>query len=423
MNRTFFLPLALIATANLAACLESGRNAASDTLGSDTVTSDTFTSDTVDPCAGKSCDDSDPCTYDQCDPTSGECLHYQVPAGAMRRASCSDDIQCDDGDPCTADICVQSGDGCGIQWAYCDHQVVPGCYGCNVTGCDDGDPCTVDICLSDGTCNHPLAENCDYACNGTHLTPIANAAGGSSAGVPVKVAGWVGTDPYSACLDGQCQCTGSPTVADGNAMLRLLPPISQVTNAPSWSCSYDYCSNDPGTCDPLVYGAGYWVWGTAVDAYEPFAGDGAAVPVAPMIGNLRAIDYCLQTNAAGLVGSYTGTLSAPLLNNVANALEGQIFVGANGQLMLTLGEPFCPTCGATQISGLFPQTVPVTAGDGWISFAIAAPVSCAAALPNPVAKLMSQRNTLAGDYHDQLVGGPGDVAYCSYGAISLTRVP
>jgi len=445
MTRYTALFALLLAAAPLTGCLESGRtNGTTDTMTTDTSTStdtsvsqdtlvsqDTTTWIDVTDCTAGSCDDGDPCTVDLCDPDTGLCQHYQAPSGGMRAPNeCDIDSDCDDGDACSVDECVHVDDGCGYGYAYCTYGWPDGCYGCMETGCDDGDPCTADVCQANGECRYDEIEGCEFGCSGANVTPHAEAMYGPP-GQAVKLAGFITPDPMTVCVDYSCECTGAPAVIDDNAdAIALHGAAGGLGTDSEWRCSENYCADEAPVCEPVKYSASYWLWGTTEDRYTPYAGAGdpagAAVP-APPKDVLRVTDYCLQTNAAGLVGHYEGTFTTNAFWDSVFAIEGWIKVSADGQLTLTLAEPDCPTCGQTAISYFFPQTVPVTTGDGWISFEVATPTICNAILPPPDAKLYSHRNTLSGVYHDKLVGaydGDGtsdELLYCAEGSLSLTR--
>ncbi|TNF36814.1 MAG: hypothetical protein EP329_04725 [Deltaproteobacteria bacterium] len=432
----------LVAAVSLTACLEAGRGGEStDTSASDTYTStdttvvqdtresvDTSEVDTSTTCTSDaSCDDGDPCTVDFCELDLGVCRNYPAPSGLRAPWECDVDADCDDGDACTFDSCVHVDDGCGYGYAYCTHDEADGCYGCQVTGCDDGNPCTVDVCEDDGSCSFAPAESCAFACNGTNVTPHGDAMYGLI-GDAVKLAGTVRPDAYTACLDGSCECTGMPGLFDSNGQsFGLHPYPSSTGDDTAWTCQSNYCTNETPVCAPLQHDAAYWVWGTTEQRYDYMYAGGSEAAVPAMPQDLLAVwDYCLQTNAAGLVGRYAGTLTTQTYWNTTFSLEGEIYVDAAGQLMLTLSEPECPSCGQTAISYFFPQTVPVYAGDGWISFEIETPTMCNAIMPPADATLYSHQSTLSGAYHDKLVGGSGgqgDIAYCAYGEISLSRLP
>ena len=436
------ITLFLAATAGAGGCLEAGRGGeTSDTLGGDTAASDTTvatdtgvqTDTNVDLCAGKSCDDGDPCTYDECEPATGECQHYQFPSAPpeARYPMCNVDDDCDDGNPCTADTCVPDGGGCGtVAWNYCSSEPIVGCGGCQVAGCDDGNPCTLDICHSDGSCEFVPAEDCAFGCSGVDVRSHSDAMYSLAPGTPVKLAGAIAPDAYALCDDAQCNCSGDPGLVDAAGMYMGLSPGSPTNGDDSaWYCNYNYCSDQTPVCAPVLYDAAYWMWGTTYSRYDYAAASdpaGAAVAVPPADA-LSVWDYCLQTTPTALVGHYAGTYTSDAFWNNTFGLEADLFISSDGRLMARLYEPECILCGVSAIGDLFPQTVPVTVGDGWIAFDVASPTICSAILPPPTAKLFSHRNTLAGDYHDKLLGGggggEGDVAYCAHGMLSLTRQP
>ncbi|PKN58645.1 MAG: hypothetical protein CVU56_04765 [Deltaproteobacteria bacterium HGW-Deltaproteobacteria-14] len=437
MNRIALLLAMILATATSAGgCLEAGRGgASSDTGGGDTVATDTSVQSdtTVDLCAGESCDDGDPCTYDECEATTGECQHYQVPSTAAEAAypMCVVDKDCDDGDPCTADNCVPGAGGCGtFEWAYCSSEPIAGCGGCQVAGCSDGNPCTLDVCKADGSCEFVPAEDCAFGCSGVDVRSHSDAMYGVPVGTPVKLAGAVAPAPYAYCDDGLCECSGGPGLMDtAGAVMALSASALPDGDDSTWYCYYNYCSDQTPVCAPLLYDAAYWAWGTTYSRYDlAGAADGAGASDAlaiPPADGLMVWDYCLQTTPTALVGRYVGTYTTDVFPENVFDLEADLFIATDGQLRARLSEPECPSCGQSAIGYLFPQTVPVTVGDGWIAFDIASPTICNAVLPPPTAKLFSQRNTLAGDYHDKLLGGGGggDGAYCAHGTLSLTRQP
>jgi len=422
--------LLALAALTWSACLESGRNGMTGDVA-DTTTTDAGCE------ADSACDDGDPCTWDECVVATGECRHWEAPYGAREQpyAECQQDSECDDGDPCTADYCELGPDGCGYG-AVCVHEETPGdgCYGCKQTGCADANPCTTDLCQDDGTCAFVPSEDCAFACNGTNLTSHTTALYSSSYGAAVKLAGFVRPDFETVCLDGGCQCSGMPALADeGGEQIGLRPLPSTNGDDSAWYCRYDYCVNETPACAPLQYDALYWVWGTITDRYSyaysgaEYPGDAPGAPRQPM-DVLDVWDYCLQTNAAGLVGRYAGTYTTQAYPGVSYDLEAVIFVDAgDGQLKITLSEPDCPSCGQTAIAGLFPYTTAVTTGDGWLSFEMVSPAICNAIVPPPFARLESRKSVLTGVYHEPLLGGDGDsdgdVSYCAYGELTLSRLP
>lgn len=440
MRRSTLTAAATVATLALAlpACLESGRGQIdSDTAGADTRQGDTSTGDAVtDPCLGRSCDDQDPCTWDECDAQTGECQHYAVPSTGVPVQGCGGDWDCDDGDPCTADRCAGSGDGCGIAWSACEHEPVPGCADCHQLGCPTSDPCAVGTCHDDGSCTFEQTPGCGSQCSSVGALSPTEARLQLYPGDSAKIAGGVVPNPYTVCLlGGGCACLSEPALIDDlGASVALYAPTSGGVDASEWACREDTCGgSEQPACGPVHYGAAYWVWGTASAlVYASPRSDGAphsdpALPPLPEVEGLVVADYCLQTNANGLPGVYKGQLTSAHYTQTLD-LVGVIAVNAVGGLELTLREPTCENCSPTWGSSIFPQTVPLTAGDGWVSFDLAAPTSCSAIRPPARATLFSQRNALAGDYHDPVgdgdAGEPGaEVPYCSWGRLSLTRLP
>jgi len=441
--RRLLLPLPLVTLPLLAAlalpgCLEAGRgHTAADTIAADTFATDTATTDTLEadtsgePCAGVDCDDGDPCTWDACNAETGLCEHMALPhTGVARPSECSGDWDCDDGDACTDDVCVRYDDGCGFAWSGCEHEPVPGCAGCQELGCPTNDACLVGVCQNDGSCAYVPAEGCEVAtCSSEGARTVTDARYSFYPGDFAKVAGQVGFASVEGCSGRRGDCISPPELRDGTGnVLRLVGPDADADV--TWECRTNRWTDESPRCTPVHYRAAYWVWGTATaqDYAAAPRRDPAEVPVPPLpaTDTLVVSDYCLQTNAQGLPGRYTAVFSSAAFTTAAT-LEGEIAVDDTGALALTLSEPFCPNCGASQYSYLFPQTVPLTVGDGWISFSINAPTTCAAMLPPPVATLVSARNTLSGDYHDVWDTSPGvprdPIAYCSSGAITLTRLP
>ena len=409
-------------------CLDAGRGQ----VGGDTVGGDT----TGDPCLGQTCDDGDPCTWDQCNPSTGTCDHLALPRTGGARPACMEDAECDDGDPCTLDTCVAyDDDGCGMTWYTCEHVEADGCFGCQVTGCPSDDPCTVGTCQDDGSCAYAAVPDCTGHCNSVGALSVTEAGYQLVGGDFGKVAGRVAPDPYAYCLDGGCTCGGLPTLTgDGAVPFYLYTPDPGAGDDTAWSCSYDYCSASVPSCGPVQYDAAYWVWGTATygmyAAPQP-AGAETPVPVPPLppVDGMQVVDYCLQTNLQGLPGSYVVTLTGGTFA-AAITLEGRITADATGELWLHLNERDCPQCGMGEspVSYLFPQDVAIEAGDGWIAFELQMPTLCNAIHPPSRATLRSHRNTLSGEYTDNWAETTprdpnGELAYCSYGTLSLTRLP
>ena len=413
-------------------CLDAGRGqVGGDTLGGDTTVADTTGADTtVDPCAGQTCDDGDPCTWDQCDPATGTCEHLALPHTGVARPECMGDTECDDGDPCTLDTCVVHDDGCGFVWSSCEHEAADGCFGCQVHGCPSDDPCTVGTCHDDGSCTYAAVPDCTGHCNSVGALNVTEAGYQLVGGDFGKVAGRVAPDPYAYCLDRTCACSGLPTLGgDGVTPFYLYTPDPGAGDDSAWSCSYDYCSDAVPSCGPVLYDAAYWVWGTATYGIYAAPQRAGAGPPLPPVDGMQVIDYCLQTNLEGLPGSYVVTLTGATFAAVLT-LEGRITADTSGQLWLHLNERDCPECGlgVSPVSHLFPQDVAIEAGDGWIAFDIDMPTNCSAIRPPARATLISRRNTLSGEYFDPSAAAAphtpsGEPIYCSFGALSLTRLP
>ena len=438
--RPLLAALALIAPL-AAACLEAGPGAhqgATDTVSPSDLLIPADTT-LVDPCAHTLCDDGDPCTADRCDPVTGEC-HFDpldTTGAAYEPPECAQHSECDDGDPCTEDQCVFTEGGCGYRsWAFCGHFPVVGCGGgCQVAGCDDGDPCTRDSCGADGACAHEALEGCASGCNGVGAVPAAEVNWTPWPGDALKVAGvaagypaqgpcyevWGGGAPEGAEAPPRCMACEYPLglgPAPGvAATIRMTPPL-WVSAA--WFC-LDGCVE---RCSPMVRGAAYWAWGTATSTLYGSGGgvppgDGSdAAPVRPSVDGLAVVDYCLQTNAAGLVGRYTGTVE---LGGFGTSIpfEAEIHPTASGALAISLTPAECVATGCPawihEVIGT--QTVILDAGDGTVSFTVELPGMCDAATTPTRAVLASQRNTLAGPISDAHGGG------CVSGTMALTREP
>jgi len=424
-----------------AGCLEAGPGARG---GDTTVSTDTTSgTDTVtDLCAGKSCSDGDPCTIDSCDPATGACLHASVDKqAAPEPPECADDTGCDDGDACTEDHCIFVGPGeCGGSgWAYCDHQPLVGCGGCMVAGCDDGNPCTLDVCQGDGSCRHDALEGCASGCNSINAIPAQEAEWTGWPGDAAKVAGVATGYPAQAqCYAGRpeggaseapCEVCAYPLGLGATlgepANVRMIPP-PEISAA--WVCT-EGCM---ASCTPMIRGAAYWAWGTgASSAYgasggRQTPGDGAGMARPPMDG-LEVVDFCLQTNAAGLVGSYRGGLSFEGLE-LPIPMEAEIHPTEAGGLAISLWPEDCqrPDCVGWIHEVFGVQTVPLMAGDGTVKFIFEVPGTCGAETSPAQAVLNSHRNSLSGYLQDAVYGGGanGDrapIATCVSGALSLTR--
>jgi len=402
-----------------AGCLESNRG----TLEADTTTedvADTRAPDAADPCDGRVCDDGDPCTVGACDPGTGACV-YSAIAGAPE---CSRDGDCDDGDPCTAGVCVSGGDACG--WAYCEFKAVPGaCGGCHIAGCPEAGPCLAGVCQVDGTCRYDPIPGCHTGCGSVGAVSVRDAIWDATPGTRVKVSGVVAPHAWTICDDGpDCWCEGAPAAQDedGGPQLLLEPPTPAPT---TWGCAWSYCHSDGPACNPLHVGTAYWFWGEAEASGRSFAlpREGPALPPAD---TLLLEDYCLQTNAAGLVGAYQARL-APDHRDVPLFLEGRIDAAQDGTLTLTLAQAPCANCPEWLPEGLG-HTIPVELGDGHITFELPAPSTCGPEPSTAVARLFSKRNSLEGRYED---AGPSfhaepsepDESPCASGDLVLVRLP
>lgn len=435
-----FLPLVTLLWL-ASGCLEAGRGsvAADGTTSADGQGGDAAT----DLCEGVVCDDDDPCTTDRCVAETGLCEHLAVPyAGPPASGVCAGDAECDDGDPCTVDSCVVFSDACGPDYSVCEYVPVEGCGGCQLAGCPSDDPCTLGVCQPDGTCAWTTSPGCPGDCSAFGAVTVTNARFGMSPGDYGKIAGRVEGDPTTVCDTFGCACSGLPMATDASGDRLLLHGPVTDDQLP-WSCEINLCTTNAWVCAPAHQGASYWLWGTAVtELYSPRSsgapperrddeddeqGEGDAFREPPPLADgLLVHDFCLQTNAEGLPGRYVGTLESQAPSTTL-ALEATIALGADGTLALTLREPDCATCGQSEASQHFPQTVPLTAGDGWVRFEIDVPSSCGDGMPPAVATLTSHRNTLAGDYQDAWLAPRRDdgaqIPICTYGTITLTRLP
>ena len=442
MKRALFSLTVLAAPLALNACLEAGQGArvgATDTA----TTSDTAADVVGDPCAGKVCDDDDPCTSDACDPATGACVHLQG-AGAGRAfepPECQGAADCDDGDPCTADSCIFVGPNqCGYGgWAYCDNQPVVGCGGCMIAGCDDSDPCTDDSCQSDGTCRYDPRADCLTACSGVGAIDAESAPWTAWPGDATKVAGVAAGYPsQGACYEvggdsdawcGVCEYPAGLSSAVGTpAAVRIQGP--PTLEGPRWMCT-EGCVSE---CSPMVWGAAYWAWGTASSSMYGTAGatppggsgdpqDPAGAPRAPA-DVLAITGWCLQTNAAGLVGRYSGTLTlAGYTRGGVIPLTAEIHPTMAGGLAITIGTPECTSTGCEpwMFELLGTQTVPLETGDGTVSFVFEVPGLCNAASVTSRVRLESNHNTLSGTYRDAPYDAEATDLGCASGTVTLTR--
>jgi len=436
------LALGALVAATLAGCLEARdgtRNGQTDTLGGDTTGADTTV---VDLCQSKVCDDGDPCTIDSCDPTTGECIATSstYTGGAMEPPECYDDGECDDGDPCTQDVCRTTEDECSrYYWAYCDNVPITGCGGCTLETCDDNDPCTSDVCVGD-TCTHAPIIGCGEGCSGVNAVDAAEIEWTAWPGDAVTVAGVAmpytqNVDPvcytYTPQRDGDadvCQSceypVGMASTVYSNPSVRVLP--SPVDSTP-WRCMTD-CGT---TCSPMLATGAYWAWGTARSSWSTTYMDPPeeqAVARPPTDG-LEIQGWCLQTNAQGLPGHYEGEL---LLDGYTRPFpfEADILPVDDGgiEISLTPAECTAPECPTWIHEVLGTQYAEVEPGDGSVSFGFEMIGVCNRGPTIPVrADLVSYHNTLSGAFYQSwqtfAQGAPQeDIAYCSSGTLSLTKV-
>jgi len=148
-------------------------------------------------CEGVDCSDGNECTQDLCDPGTGACSNPPVADGAMcmcpicgaeglcMMGQCvdpCDDIDCSDGNQCTADLCnvgvcsnpnVGPGGACSQNGGnVCDGAGT--CVECNIDA-----QCDVEFsetCV-DNTCVAPASVTCNFANNGSDVTPTSSIVG------------------------------------------------------------------------------------------------------------------------------------------------------------------------------------------------------------------------------------------------------
>lgn len=306
LAHTLVASLAVLTTACLApgrGSVEDATDTGGDTVG-DTSTSDTDPDtreihDTDDACSGLSCDDQDPCTFDFCE--AGVCQHVRPDVAQMPRPECVDNSDCDDGDPCTDDFCAGT-DGACQTTPFCRHEPRVGCV---ITGCDldlvgacaDGDPCTLDRCDPSGGCLHePVGEGlCERACNPQEALMLSDLRFQPD-NSEVHVTGAI-VPPV--CKTDAFPCTVQPALGDGAETVTLYGDRAGTCTVADAQTT---------TCDPMVVGAHYVVWGqTRADAFGLSPGNADAVPVIPPMPGLDVTGYCLDVTSLG--GAYRGVLS------------------------------------------------------------------------------------------------------------------
>ncbi len=184
----------------------------------------------------------------------------------------------------------------------------------------------------------------------------------------------------------------------------------------------------------MIRGAAYWAWGTTTSSVYGSAGaappqgggdaeDPAGAPRPPADG-LTVSGWCLQTNAAGLIGRYSGALTlGGYTRGGVIPLLAEIHLTMSGGLALTISPPPCTSTGCEpwMYELLDAQTVPLETGDGAVSFAFEVPGLCNAATVSVRANLGSKYNTLSGTYRDAPYDAPD--AGCAFGTVTLTREP
>ena len=330
---------------------------------------------------------------------------------------------------------------CGeVAWAYCTHTPRVGCGGCQLAGCDDGDPCTGDVCHGDGSCGHDLQPGCGGGCSGLSAIGADVAAWTAWPGEPVTLAGVAASFPadavcYATPFAGRAQdpcytCSypiGLAATVYAVTTVRLAAPA--LWGDGMWACT-EGCAM---ACTPLLWGAAYWVWGTATSSYDVATGaapGGEAPPreaaVRPPADGLDVADWCLQTNLLGLPGMYQGEVK---VDGFDRPLPFVVEIGVeNGALLLTFAPSQCtdPGCPQWIHEVLGPQTVPLEAGDGTVSFKVEMVGLCQGPTTSVRVGLASHRNTLSGSFADAALTTPrqpAELAWCSHGTVVLTRQP
>ena len=448
MSTRLTLAVPALAGLLLAGCLEARngyRQGQTDTVTSDTtVATDTTVAD---PCAGKVCDDGDPCTIDACDPASGLCTSTSTAdkRAAAEPPECADDAGCDDGDACTRDVCYATGAACtDYVWAYCAHEPIIGCGWCTAETCDDGDACTEDACGPNDTCVHALIAGCGVGCSGVNAIAAdafewtawpgdpATLAGHA---VPYSPAGPTCYYPFAGRAQDPCEMCEYPV---GAAATLYSQPTVQLFAPAGWDGDPWACIESCGsTCTPVVWGAAYWVWGTARSSWmnggaaqAPGAPAEPDVPVRPPADGLDVAGWCLQTNTVGLPGMYRGEVRVDGFEDLVFPFDVEIGV-QQGELVITLAPSQCtaPECPTWIHEVMGTQTASLVAGDGTVSFDFEMLSHCSE--PSPTTQvhvdLASYRSSLTGSFVDtgMLLGQQpppdGDAAWCSRGTMVLTR--
>jgi hypothetical protein len=419
-----FASLSLPLSACLAETRQSSDSDVADTQADIDATHDTSDTspdgDTTDLCLEVDCDDQNECTYDYCDPSTGACQYIGYPEPgpptepadpAVPMPPC--EANCDDGDPCTTDLCEFVPDSCGLSGSYtCVH--IPanstGCGACE-RGCDDSDPCTVDTC-TDNTCTYIPIEGCLAGCTAAGSLTIDEVIAQGPAEM-VKTVGTLTSHPlYQSCDDGpECGCLGYPGLAGENQQLLLDAPGDFTMD--TWGCRSTGCATPRTTCQPAQLGVRYRVWGRSMSEWEVVRG-GQGTAIAPMqIGAIAVTDFCLETTARALGGTYTGTWEH-------NGFSASIKATIKETPTLEVTEVLCPANQGCPHGGLT-LSLPLEIGDGYVDIITAgAPLPMGGA---PV-RLYSQRNSLTGSYGYGFVPFNGDAAAVAplYGTVTLDRV-
>ncbi|MFT7579808.1 MAG: hypothetical protein ACI9MR_001474 [Myxococcota bacterium] len=395
------LVLTTVAALVASGCLADTRSGRMDT--SDTAdTGDTVdTSDTTNRCSDVQCDEV--CGA-FCDPATGQCVEPEQAAAefAQPTPECFEDADCDDGDPCTPDACIDERDECGYGRVYCvSYDVQELCDLCADTdACDDGDPCTADGCDPfTGQCTATSIPGCrTNGCSGGNITPHADITNGDYMGRPVTVAGTLRASAYGACDDGpQNRCRYDTVLRDGGRTLSLYD-----SDAPGelWQCTsagIDFVSEG---CSPAHEGGAYWVWGTAqFGGYQPepagASGDVPSVPL-PASDSVAVESFCLQTNAAGLVGAYAVSVTAW---GVTQEFGAEIFLTPEGRLRWSVDLDSCLCDGGTVdcvCDMVSAHTSAIELGDGDIRVALRGTFNATSQPFDVDIQLFSNRNTLSG---------------------------
>jgi len=376
------LPVTLVAAlVALPACLEarSGQHLGTADVA-DTVTAADVSNVTGSACLA-GCDDGDPCTYDWCDEATGLCGHERADENEEKRRAmeCTRDEDC--AGPCAEGICHLVDDGCGVVDAWCERIPLPGACPaeCSSAGVIDGSALSVDA-------------------------GYGKVGGTAVAGYPLTC------DDDS---DG-CSCVADVTLAgfDGAPVV-----MRTATSEPPFQCQVYGCGAAVADrCEPMHAGAAYWAWGTPVSV-SGWDSDGDQLWPPPI--GLATDGWCLQTNAAGLSGRYTGemTIAGP-----GTASFTARVTATGGLLGVTIEAPeCCPACDC-DTGPIEEQEAAIEAFDGFVVVRL---VLYGTAVE---ATLRSWHNTLSGPW--EVVGDVDGAAFdgdwdglMAGGELTLTKLP